>query len=561
MTKETPKVWEPGDSFDGYVIEAVIGEGAMGRVLRAHQVSVDRKVAIKVLLPHCLEDADLVGRFLREGRAASKIRSRHVVTIHDVRTRAGTPCIVMELLQGTSLERFIADRGVIDVPLAVEVLLAVCDAVASAHRVGIIHRDLKPANIFITHAEDGSLEPKVVDFGISRVDGEIGAGVKTQSRVLMGTPAYFAPEQTRGSKYITAQSDQYALGSILYECVTGQVAFPETELFPLIHKIGTGSFPPPRTINPAIPPELERVILQAMAKEATDRFESVGAFAVALLPFAAPTVRARWSPLLNRESGGRRASQAPDGTAAERPNLSDFAGTESLSRPPPAPRVEGSVSPRASTVSGLSMEVPVHGLAPSRRAVKYIGAALVGVLLVGAGLRLAFSPDETRAPEEYVLRVEATPPEATLSVDGRPLGVGRLEARYPRNGAAHVLLVSAPGWDPQQITFVDAPPEGVIRLARSPARAAVAPDAGSPRVVVTPVVARPPAAPTAPIAPAAPIAAAPSPGRHRRGSHREPLNPGFPVGFPGVIQGGNPAVPSATAAGDPAAGTNGASIR
>lgn len=295
MTDAPRGSWAPGDSFDGYVIEKVLGAGGMGFVYKARQTGLDRDVAIKTLLPEHASRPEYIARFKREGRASTRIKSRHVVQVFDVREHQDVPYLVMEFLDGVSLEQHLETHGACSVAESVTILLPVCEAVEAAHRVGVIHRDLKPANVFLARDASGSIEPKVVDFGISRIQEEVSDGLRTQTRAMLGTPAYLSPEQTRGAKHVSERSDQYALGVMLYECMTGAHPFPEEDFFALLLKISQGKFAPPRAVRPTLSPALEAVILRAMATDPAARFDSVAALAAALSPFAhgdAPTTAA-----------------------------------------------------------------------------------------------------------------------------------------------------------------------------------------------------------------------------------------------------------------------------
>src|SRR5258706_8426841 len=141
-----------GDVIEGkYRVEELLGQGGMAAVVAATHLHLDERVAIKVLLPQWTEDADLVDRFMREGRAAIKIRSEHVVRVHDVGTSFGRPYLVLEYLQGRDLDKLVAEGGPLPSAVAVDYLLQACEAIAEAHVLGTIHRDLKPANLFLTH--------------------------------------------------------------------------------------------------------------------------------------------------------------------------------------------------------------------------------------------------------------------------------------------------------------------------------------------------------------------------------------------------------------------------
>jgi serine/threonine-protein kinase len=260
----------------------------MGAVYNATHTGLEKPVVVKVLRPEWASNVDVRARFVREGRAAAAIRHPHVVDVTDVGELDGTPYLVMERLVGETLTALIARGPGLPPELAVDVLLPVCAAVDAAHAAGVVHRDLKPDNLFVTRTPSGEVHPKVLDFGISRVTGD---GGQTGTTATLGTPAYMAPEQIVSSRDANALSDQYALGVILYECLTGRQAFKAENIYVVLRMVGDGVFTPPRALQPVLPPDLEAVVLRAMAREPGQRFPSLKAFAAALLPWA--SMRAR----------------------------------------------------------------------------------------------------------------------------------------------------------------------------------------------------------------------------------------------------------------------------
>jgi len=181
-----------------YRVESVLDEGGMGVVLGARHLHLDEPVAIKVMRPELARQRAFVERFLRESQAASRLKTEHVVRVFDVGVlESGLPFMVMELLDGESLSERIQRAGAMAPPVAVDLLLQACDAIAQAHGLGIVHRDLKPDNLFVTIAPDGSPCVKVLDFGISKFQGTGNdLGITTTSDVF-GSPRYMSPEQMR----------------------------------------------------------------------------------------------------------------------------------------------------------------------------------------------------------------------------------------------------------------------------------------------------------------------------------------------------------------------------
>lgn len=278
--------FQEGDILAGkYRVERIIGEGGMGVVVAAIHQQLDQRVALKFLLPEGLKDELVVGRFLREARAAVRLRSEHVARVLDVGTSDnGSPYIVMEYLDGQDLSNVIGKKGPLSVRAAATYILQAAEAIAEAHALGIVHRDLKPANLFLTARPDGSPCVKVLDFGISKV----GSSDKnlTKTRGVLGTPFYMSPEQLRSSKDVDVRSDIWAIGMILYEMLTGTVAFDRDTLAELCVAILNDPLPPPQAKRPDLPPELCAVIERALAKSPDDRYQNLAELAADLAPFS-----------------------------------------------------------------------------------------------------------------------------------------------------------------------------------------------------------------------------------------------------------------------------------
>ncbi|HLL77374.1 MAG TPA: protein kinase [Pyrinomonadaceae bacterium] len=290
VTAENPSPADKliGQVLDGkYRLDAVLGEGGMGTVYRATHLLIDRPVAVKVLRPHFVEDAAAQQRFRREARAAGRLRHPNAVAVTDFGdTPEGYVYIVMELLEGRTLREMIAAEGPLPAARGVSLMEQAAAAVAAAHEAGVIHRDLKPGNIFVVQGEGARPVVKVLDFGIAKLaaDSSEDSGAKnlTQTGVMIGTPRYMSPEQCDGEK-LTPASDVYSLGVILYEMLTG--APPFNGPTPLAVALQHSSKPPrpPRELVPAIPEELERVVLRALAKSPAGRPANAGEFRRELL--------------------------------------------------------------------------------------------------------------------------------------------------------------------------------------------------------------------------------------------------------------------------------------
>lgn len=256
-----------------YRIDAAIGEGAMAFVYRAHDTRIDRRLAIKVLKPELRHDADLVGRFLAESRAAGMLSHANIVTIHDVGEAEGVPYIAMEYLDGESLDVLLERQGRLTSERVLALGTQIAAALALAHRHGVVHRDVKPSNIII--CENGKLV-KLLDFGIARIDElDDAANEQTVNRTqfgqVLGTPRYMSPEQAMGMP-VDARTDLFSLGSILYEMVTGKPAFNGSGIATLAIQIAQQ---PPSSIASHVhdcPGGLIYIINKLLSKKASDRF-------------------------------------------------------------------------------------------------------------------------------------------------------------------------------------------------------------------------------------------------------------------------------------------------
>src|SRR5215471_6460777 len=266
-----------GTCLGKYQVVRLIGEGGMGAVYEGIHLAIGKKVAIKVMSPLLAADPDARARFLREAQLTSRVRHPHAVDVTDVGVEAGRTFLVMELLEGEDLASFIEWRGRLPLEQAADIMLPVLAAVAAAHDEGIIHRDLKPHNIFLSQTRDGAIVPKVLDFGISKglPDPEPAAHpslvmsplVKTTVG-LMGSPGYLSPEQIEGPRTVSAASDQYGLGVILYQCVTGRPPFADDDdVTTIFNNILKGKRPPAGDLRPDLPDGLERIIDRATSRD------------------------------------------------------------------------------------------------------------------------------------------------------------------------------------------------------------------------------------------------------------------------------------------------------
>lgn len=261
-----------------YCVMRPLGEGGMGRVYEAEHVRLPRTFAVKVLHDSLAHHPEAVARFEREAQAVARVTSEHVLDMVDVaRTRDGRPCLVSEKLEGIELGEHLDKVGKLDLATAVTLCRQICRGLVAAHAVGVVHRDLKPSNLFLVTREASTpgldtapaSRPtiKILDFGVAKLTD--GANL-TRTGAVIGTPAYMAPEQARGSA-VDARADVYAVGAVLYRMLTGTAPFPEGDPAQTLTMLLTEDPVRPRTLAPELPEGIEALIQRAMARDPRDR--------------------------------------------------------------------------------------------------------------------------------------------------------------------------------------------------------------------------------------------------------------------------------------------------
>ncbi|WP_438020009.1 serine/threonine-protein kinase [Sorangium sp. So ce315] len=422
-----------------YRVERILGQGGMGVVVAALHEQLHQRVAIKLLHPGA--NAEMVERFVREARAAVRLKSEHVARVLDVGTlETGAPFMVMEYLEGSDLQQTLRERGPLELEEAVGYVLEACEAIAEAHAAGIIHRDLKPANLFLARGADGSGMVKVLDFGISKAMADpSAAGAEpelglTKTAMVLGSPLYMAPEQMRSARTVDTRADIWSLGAILYQLLTARVPFDASSLSELILMINTEAPPLPSLFRRDLPPGLEAAILRCLEKDVAKRFRSVAELAGAIVDFGPPLALASLERIertlglvpavawRDRASAARERMSAPPWAAAQE---------RASSIPAPMARASGSVAPPAGATAGVAAAATVsaavgHTAAPAvtepgwaaagsapagrRRSGLVLGLAGVGVAAVlGGVLRFVTFRDDPADPSATAAITGAEP--------------------------------------------------------------------------------------------------------------------------------------------------------
>jgi serine/threonine protein kinase len=273
-----------GQTLGSFRVLSLLGEGGMGRVYLAEHVLIGRRAAIKVLAAEIADNEDFISRFFTEARAVNDIRHPNIVEVTDFGTFGKVPYIVMELLDGETLEERLGRVCMLDAASAARVVAQVAAAVGAGHDHGMVHRDLKPANIFLRNHPDYPDFVKVLDFGIAKlVAQDRNVQHHTEMGALIGTPAYMSPEQCLGDTHLDHRSDIYSLGVVLYQMLTGRLPFTAATAGRLIMSHVQETPPPPQSINPDISASTSAIVLRAMAKKPDQRFSSMREFREAIL--------------------------------------------------------------------------------------------------------------------------------------------------------------------------------------------------------------------------------------------------------------------------------------
>jgi serine/threonine protein kinase len=375
-----------GETIGPYKIVAQVGQGGMATIFKAYQTNLDRYVALKVMHPALKEDHSFVMRLQREATVIAKLSHPNIVAVHDFREYEGIPFLVLQYIEGKTLKDVLKEQK-LNTQQILNIVRPVADALSYAHARGVLHRDVKPSNILI----DNEGHVYLSDFGLARI-AQSGESTASQD-MMIGSPHYLSPEQAK-SEPVDVRTDVYSLGVVLYEMFTGRVPFKaETTYATILAQINDPP-PPPRSINPKVPPAVEQVILKALAKNPNDRY---------------PSVREMMRALENAARGPRET----DEPAAPIP-LVEYKPSPEVVTPPPQARV---TTPPSKPSAAPTQRAPT----PARRVQKpraWLPLAIVLVAFVafiaclGLGA-LALIPGLGGTPTPIIITV-ATPTRALV---------------------------------------------------------------------------------------------------------------------------------------------------
>ncbi len=468
-----PGYLQPGEIIaDRYRLERELGRGAMGTVWQAAHVTLGQRVAIKLIAAEQVESPEARLRFSTEAKAAARLKSRHVVqVIDDGQTVEGMPYIVMEFLEGETVEDKLERSGALPLAEAVRITTHVCRALSRAHANGIVHRDLKPANIFLTKSEDDEHGwiAKVLDFGVAKLLGD-GDASATKTGTLVGTPLFMSPEQVRRASRVDRRADIYSLGMVFYNMVTGTFAFDSPSYSDVLIKICLEPLPDIREVAPWVSEPLRQWFNKACARDPDERFQTADETMAALHEAVGHQPQDRDAPeQIMGPSGtvvGYGGTLVLDGNATPPPLRSGTAVIPPhvvYGSPPGAPP-----SAPQHWAGPPTVPAPVEAHARSKRPMWPL------FLAAGAGLGLAVA-----GAAILLILAQKKHSESTKPADRPPSSASLAEGERPQT----------------RPSFVAPPPVATTPAVESPSATAPATTASAPPSALTATAARPAAAP------------------------------------------------------------------
>ena len=482
-----------GDLIAGkYRLERELGRGAMGTVWAALHTTLGQRVAIKLISGDQSNSADARTRFRLEAKAAARLRSRHVVAVYDDgETPDGTPYIVMEFLDGETLEQRLERQRDVSLSEAVRITTHVARALARAHAQNIVHRDLKSGNIFLAKTEDDEIGwvAKVLDFGVAKLTDAHGPST-TKTGMIVGTPLFMSPEQIRGASHVDHRADLYSLGMVFYNMVTGAHAFDGPSYSDVLVSICTQTLPDIRLTAPWLPPGVRSWFDKACAREREARFQSADEMIEALLEAVGPSARDSHPSIPDDmgPSGTLVGYGTPEANSTVVMNDSPVASVKMPPEQPPAS--SGTLRSRISSET----ETARPSAALTRGALALWAGAGVGIAIIAMLIATAIGRVSTR-------RSDAAAPEPAAAKPARE-GAAHDPARTDEPVRAEPARTpdtpAVPPPPPPERAEPEPAPEPDLTPKTAPARTrSAAPSRPTPRSAANPAPPKP-AAPSAP---------------------------------------------------------------
>ena len=410
-----------------YQITERIGIGGMAEVYRAQDNVLGRLVAVKVMLPQYAADPNFTQRFKQEAAAAANLQSPYIVNVYDWGQDEGTYYIVMEFVRGSDLKTAIIERGAINQRKVAEIGSQVCQALSVAHGLDIIHRDIKPQNIMVQ--PDGNV--KVMDFGIARAKNS----VMTQTSSVLGTAHYISPEQAQG-KDLTATSDIYSLGIVLYESATGRLPFDGPDAVSVAMKQVNDLPVPPREINPDIDPAHEAIIMKAIAKNPADRFATAKDMRLALNDYLA----------------GRPVNLGEGFTSAETVVMGGVVPPVGVADGTAVMPAMGGVSPASPTAAQRSYNANNTSGKKNNKKTIAIVIGIIAALAVVGGIAFALMSGSGNDKDKVAVPsvVGQTVDQATAAIEGAGFELGKVEESFDDKVESGKVISQDPKGDSKQ---------------------------------------------------------------------------------------------------------------
>jgi eukaryotic-like serine/threonine-protein kinase len=423
-----------------YKVIKLLGEGGMGQVYLAEHSAIEKRIALKVLRAEYAHKGDIVTRFQQEAISASRIKHPNVLDVFDFgQLENGCFYLAMEFLEGNDLADELQRSRVLTAPRALPIAMQICRALSAAHAKGVVHRDMKPENVFLQRTGDGEEIVKIVDFGIAQLkpSNEEAAAASTHRRLtrtgmIFGTPEYMAPEQAVG-KHADLRCDVYAVGIILFELFTGAVPFTGETFLGVLTKHLNETPPTMRAVYPdlQISSELEDVVQRALAKDPTQRYQTMTELAQAL----AATPEGQYAGIrgpYSQVAGDARGSVAPPGMSPS-PTAQQFVGNPSVPQHGAGPQLSDAARaavtmPRQDTALEARAETQLGGEAATRPPTKSGGGgavvlALLGMLVVGGGAAAFFMRGSSAPTSEPSAQAKPSEPPGPTPVAPEPPAV------------------------------------------------------------------------------------------------------------------------------------------